>query len=199
MITLLKDPADVERAQAEEGFRRQKKGSSDVRVGLIAGDPYLGEIRRDAVRFCDGSFGLHNRHIGHPGCMAMPVIGDDVLLIRVFRHPTREWSWEFPGGAVGSDKPHVAAMREIQEEIGTKCKHLTYVGIVHPYPSLSDAVVHLYLATVIGFGRPQAEENIAEIKVVSLDDLAGMVLSGEITDAVTISCIMQAKFRGLIL
>jgi ADP-ribose diphosphatase len=194
MITILDDATDVARAQA----RHREKGCSDTRVGAIACDPYLGTIWRDAVRFCDGSVGLHNRHIGHPGCLVMPMIGNDVVLIRVFRHPTREWSWEFPGGAVGDDKPHMAAMQELREEIGAECNKLTYIGIAHPYPSFSDATTHLYLALIDGFGKPQTEENIAEIKEVSLGELSLMVVSGEITDAATLSCIMQAKFRGLI-
>src|SRR5450631_4175478 len=111
-IAILTDDHDIAAGQAEETARRKLNNqlAPDVRVGVLAADPYLGVLARDAVRFADQSLGLYNRHIGEAGCVIMPKIGDDIVLIRLFRHASRDWSWEFPGGYVApGENPDIAA------------------------------------------------------------------------------------------
>jgi len=75
-IAILTDDDDIAAAQADEAARRKlnKQLAPDVRVGVLAADPYLGMLARDAVRFADQSLGVYNRHIGEPGCVIMPKI-----------------------------------------------------------------------------------------------------------------------------
>jgi ADP-ribose diphosphatase len=200
-IAILDDDDDIAAAQAEEAARRKLNNqlALDVRVGVLAADPYLGMLARDAVRFADQSLGVYNRHIGEPGCVIMPKIGDHIVLIRIFRHATRDWAWEFPGGRISpGEDPGVTALHELEEEIGAVRSRLQPLGMVHPYPAFSGACIHLYMATVEDLGGPQIAEGIISIDRVSPARLLEMVDRGEITDASAIACILKARLRDLI-
>src|SRR5580700_8301723 len=200
-IAILTDDDDIAAAQAEEAARRKlnKQLAPDVRVGVLAADPYLGTLARDAVRFADQSLGVYNRHIGEPGCVIMPKIGDHIVLIRIFRHATRDWAWEFPGGRISpGENPDLTALHELEEEIGATGASLQALGTIHPYPAFSSTRIHLYKATIEGFGGPQIAEGILAIDTVSPVQLLEMVDTGAITDASAIACVLKAQLRGLI-
>jgi ADP-ribose pyrophosphatase len=200
-IAILTNDDDIAAAQAEEAARRKlnRQLAPDVRVGVLAADPYLGVLARDAVRFADQSLGIYNRHIGEAGCVIMPKIGDQVVLIRIFRHATRDWAWEFPGGRISpAEDPDVTALHELEEEIGAVRPRLQPLGMVHPYPAFSGTCIHLYMATIENLGRPQIAEGIISIDKVSPARLLDMVENGEITDAAAMACILKARLRGLI-
>jgi ADP-ribose pyrophosphatase len=200
-IAILTGDDDIAAAQAEEAARRKlnRQLAPDVRIGVMAADPYLGMLTRDAVRFADQSLGVYNRHIGEPGCVIMPKIGDFIVLIRIFRHATRDWAWEFPGGRISpGEDPDVTARHELEEEIGAIRPRLQALGMIHPYPAFSSARIHLYVATIEDFGEPQNAEGIISINKVSPGRLLEMVEHGEITDAAALACILKAQLRGLI-
>jgi ADP-ribose diphosphatase len=200
-IAILEGDDDIAAAQAEEAARRKlnRQVAPDVRVGVLAADPYLGMLARDAVRFADQSLGVYNRHIGEPGCVIMPKHGNHIVLIRIFRHATRDCAWEFPGGRVApGEDPDVAALHELEEEIGAIRPRLQALGTIHPYPAFSSACMHLYMATIEDFGGPQTAEGIISIDKVSPARLLEMVDKGEITDASTIACILRAQLRSFI-
>jgi ADP-ribose pyrophosphatase len=200
-IAILTHDRDIASAQIEEVARRKLNNqfAPDVRVGVLAADPYLGILTRDAVRFADQSLGVYNRHIGEPGCVIMPKIGDHFVLIRIFRHATRDWAWEFPGGRIApGEGPDTTARHELEEEIGAIRPRLQALGMVYPYPAFSSACIHLYMATIEGLGGPQIAEGIISIDRVSPERLLEMVDKEEIMDASAIACIMKAQLRGFI-
>jgi len=200
-IQILTQNDEILAAQAEEIARRKRSNqiAPDVRTGVLASDPYLGMLARDAVRFADRSTGLYNRHIGEAGCVIMPMIGNDIVLIRIFRHAARDWAWEFPGGRISpGEDPDLAAQHELEEEIGATALQMQALGTVHPYPAFSSACIHLYIAFIQHLGAPQIAEGIASIDRVTLSRLFEMVEKNEITDASALACILKARMRGFI-
>jgi ADP-ribose pyrophosphatase len=200
-VAILTDHDGITAAQAEEAARRKlnRQPAPDIRVGVLAADPYLGMLTRDAVRFADQSLGVYNRHIGEAGCVIMPKIGDHIVLIRIFRHATRDWAWEFPGGRISpGEDPGVTALHELGEEIGAIRPHIQALGTIHPYPAFSSACIHLYMATIEDLGGPQLAEGIISIEKVPPSRLLEMVENGEIMDAAALACILKARLRGLI-
>ncbi|MEH2483578.1 ADP-ribose pyrophosphatase [Nitrobacteraceae bacterium AZCC 2146] len=198
-VAILTADRDIAAAQSEEAARRtaQNLPFPDVRVGVLASDPYLGMLARDAVRFADGSLGVYNRHIGEAGCVIMPIITGSIVLIRIFRHATRDWAWEFPGGRVSpGEDPAVTARHELEEEIGAIDPVMQALGSVHPYPAFSSACIHLFTATIDQIGGPQTAEGIISVETVSPARLFEMVDNGDISDASAIACILKAKLRG---
>jgi ADP-ribose pyrophosphatase len=199
-IAILTAEGDIVAAQREEAARRISQGLSfpDVRIGVLAADPYLGSLTRDAVRFADGSLGVYNRHIGEAGCVMMPIIEGAIVLIRIFRHATRDWAWEFPGGRVSpGEDPETTARHELEEEIGAVNPVMTSLGSVFPYPAFSSSRIHLFAATIDAIGEPQRAEGIVSIERVSPARLFDMVNSGEIMDAAAIACVLKARLAGL--
>jgi ADP-ribose pyrophosphatase len=200
-IAILNDESDIVAAQAQEAARRKSNNQHfpDVRIGVLGSDPYLGVLTRDAVRFADQSLGIYNRHIGESGCVILPKIGSSIVLIRIFRHATREWAWELPGGRISpGEEPDIAALHELEEEIGALRPRLHGLGMVHPYPAFSSARIHLYVADIDGLGLPQVAEGISSIEQISSSRLFEMVRHDEITDASAIVCIMKAQLQGFI-
>ena len=200
-VAILTTDNDIMAAQSEEAARRDVQGLSfpDLRIGVLASDPYLGLLTRDAVRFADGSLGVYNRHIGEPGCVILPILAGSVVLIRIFRHATRDWAWEFPGGRVspGEDATE-AARHELEEEIGAHAPVLQSLGTIQPYPAFSSASIHLFVATIDRVGAPQVAEGIASVETVSAAHLFEMVNDGIIQDGAALACILKARLKGLI-
>ena len=71
----------------------------DLRVGVLADDPYVIALR-EAVEFPDGRFGLYSRFIVPAGMVVLPRLGADVVVMYRYRHGTRSWHYEFPRGIV---------------------------------------------------------------------------------------------------
>lgn len=70
--------------------------------GVLYRDRYL-TLLRDPVRFPDGREGTYIRSIGttaEPGCVVLPLLDGEVVLIEHFRHATRSWHWELPAASV---------------------------------------------------------------------------------------------------
>lgn len=59
----------------------------------------------------------------------LPIIGDDVILIKQYRHAFNEWFLEIPAGGINGEEPETAARRELIEETGYEADELIYRGV----------------------------------------------------------------------
>ena len=79
--------------------------------------------------------------------MVIPVLGEDFLLVRQWRHAARCLTTEFPGGVRdGDEDPAQTAARELLEETGFRAGKLTKLGSCNPNPALFCNTFHCYLA-----------------------------------------------------
>lgn len=195
---ILFDPADVRRAQADAHRLREARGMprGDLRVGVLAHDPYL-TVMREAVRFPDGTYGLYNRLLVTMGVAMLPVIDGKIVLMNRFRHGTRAWHLEIPRGcADGGGDFETDARRELAEEIGAEGVELTHLGMLHSSTGCLDETYHLYLARITAIGKPEAHEAIAELRQVPIGEVESLIASGELTDGPTLACFLRARLRG---
>jgi ADP-ribose pyrophosphatase len=115
------------------------------------------------------------------------------MLLKQFRYPTQEWSWEFPGGFVGAaESPEQAARRELVEETGLVAGELREVGRFRPIPGLSPQQTVVYLSPLDDarlHTRSPAEfvDDIEGLRVVDWLTLRRMIGSGEISDGITLT------------
>ena len=79
--------------------------------------------------------------------MVIPVLGEDFLLVRQWRHAARRITTEFPGGVRdGDEDPAETARRELLEETGFRAGKLRLLGRCSPNPALFSNTFHCYLA-----------------------------------------------------
>lgn len=197
---ILIDPTQIALAQQRARDVRSRNGMSivDLRVGLLADDPYV-RVMREAVRFPDGSLGLYNRVMVIPGVAVLPVMNGHIAVMRRFRHGTRTWHFEIPRGCVDGDSNFTAdAERELFEEIGARPKHMTGLGMLHSSTGCLNETYHLFLADIDGIGDLETHEAITEVRLLQKSEMEAMIVDGRITDGPTLVAFLRAKLAGLV-
>jgi ADP-ribose pyrophosphatase len=114
----------------------------------------------------------------------------EVVLIRQYRHGTKEVTLEIPGGIVESqDTPENAARRELLEETGFTESQLVPLGIVHPNPAFLNNRCHTYLARDVIRVKNQEQDEKEDIEVLlrPLDQIPRLIREGEITHSLVVA------------
>lgn len=122
-----------------------------------------------------------------------------VHLVGQHRFPLNRYSWELPegGGPLDID-PLASAKRELQEETGLIAREWALLSGFDISNSVTDERAVCYLAWDLqnGDAAPEPSESLT-IKRVSFKDLLEMVMSGEITDSLTIVMVLTAFAKAL--
>ena len=115
---------------------------------------------------------------------------EEVVLIRQYRHGTREVCLEIPGGLVEpADTPLSAAKRELLEETGYRGENWIDLGFVHPNPAIQDNRCHTFLALGVTQAGPQALDEKEDIEVLlrPLAEIPRLIRTGEISHALVVA------------
>jgi ADP-ribose pyrophosphatase len=173
----------------------KKAGSANasvVKSEMIYEGPVFG-LRRDEVIEPSGIRTVREV-ITHPGSVVvLPILPDKrILLIRQYRHATRQYLWELVAGRIDAgEKPKGAALREMIEETGYRVKKLRVFLDVFPTPGFLEERMYILLAEGLTAGEatPEEDERI-EAKAFTRKEVEKMIESNAICDAKTIAGVL---------
>ncbi len=95
---------------------------------------------------------------GHDAVFVVPLTTDgQIVLVRQYRVPVRDWVWEIPAGGADGETPEAAARRELAEEIGGTCARLELVTSWYGAPAMLRSRGYVFLATGVTLGESQPE------------------------------------------
>ncbi len=122
---------------------------------------------------------------------ALPILDDEVLLIKQFRAPVNSWVLELPAGKVEAGEAlEDAVRRELAEEIGYVPRKVSKMMSVYMAPGYSDEVLHIYLATDLEYvgTRPEPGELI-EVVRLKIDEVLETLMNSEVIDVKTLAAV----------
>lgn len=157
----------------------------------------------DKVRLPDGKAATRE-YVDHPGAVAVVAFRDSqtVVLVRQYRYPVGETTWEIPAGKLDAhETPRACVIRELREETGYTARRVRRLLTFWPAPAFSNERLHVYRADGLASGpmSPDDDEFI-EAKPVPFKTALAWIRSGKIRDAKTtiglLACALENRGRG---
>lgn len=159
-------------------------------------------LRIDTI--VDPTGGEHSRAVVKPnGAIGVLAIDEDdrILLVEQYRHPVGRRLIELPAGTldVPGEAPADAAARELAEEADVVAEHWESILHLLATPGYSTEVWEIFRATGLS-AVPAAERTTREAEEADMvqwwlpfDEAVDAVLSGRITDSMTVAGILAAQ------
>lgn len=123
---------------------------------------------------------------------------DRVALVGQWRYPLEAYSWEIPeGGGEATESPFEAIRRELAEEAGLAAAQWEPLCFFHPSNSSTDEEGFLFLAQGLTPNLAHHPEDDEELLLhwEPFSDCLRRVLSGELTDSLTIVALLALQAR----
>lgn len=156
------------------------------------------DLAVDRVRLPNGRE-MEVELIRHRGAAAVvPLVaavgGEEVLLVRQYRHATGGWLLEVPAGTLdGGEQPEICARREVEEETGHWAADLVELGWIWSSPGFCDEKIWLFLARGLEPTRQRLEaDEVLAVERLGLAAAVRMAARGEIHDAKSVAALLRA-------
>lgn len=123
-----------------------------------------------------------------------------IWLVGQYRYTLKEYSWEIPmGGVPFGEEILEGAQRELREETGISADKWTQLLKIHTSNCVTDEVGYCFLAEDLTLGKPQWDETEAlQVQRLPFSEALGMVMKGQITDAISVASILKlARLKDL--
>lgn len=116
-------------------------------------------------------------------------------LIGQYRYTLDEYSWEIPmGGGPLDQDPLRSAQKELEEETGIRAQEWQCIMKLHTSNSVTDEVGYVYLARNLQMGETDWDDTeLLKVKKLKLEEAYDMVMSGQITDAISVAGLLKCK------
>ncbi|MBA3434305.1 MAG: TIGR04282 family arsenosugar biosynthesis glycosyltransferase [Actinobacteria bacterium] len=175
------EPPDVRLAQSE----------------LLSGSPWRALIR-DRLEL-DGRETTYE-YLAVPRAVFVAAVTDrrELLLVRQYRHPVRDWTLEVPAGSVHDGESSLeAASRELREETGGAAREWRYLSTFYSSSAHISLRSEAWLAVGVeleGDPAPEEGENVTLVRM-PLDEAVSRARSGGFVEGQTALTILLAGER----
>lgn len=153
-------------------------------------------LRHDLARWPDGLEAEYSYLSAPSAAIIVPLLADgSTVLVRQWRHPWDENSWELPAGTLeDGEDPLAGAQRELAEEAGLRAERWDSLGTARSSAALTMRF-HLYLARDIRRvdRSPEAYEQDMIVRELPLGEAVAAALDGEIQHAASIVALVRAE------
>ena len=129
-----------------------------------------------------------------PSVMVVAVTGErKVVLVRLYRYPSGEYSYELPGGGSQGLDPQDPARRELGEGTGYSASRLRKLGNFVVYSGVSNEVCPVFLASGLqpGEAEPEKTEHLS-VQGISYRRLQTMIRRREFRDGMGLAALHLA-------
>jgi len=134
-------------------------------------------------------FEIKRAIVQHGGSAVMMPVDErkNILLVRQYRLPARQYLWELPAGRVDKGETVLqTAKRELAEETGFRARNWKKLAMFYPSPGFLAEKMTIYLATGLTEGKqaPMEDERI-QTRWFSARELDRLIEQSKIIDAKT--------------
>ena len=147
------------------------------------------DFRVDEVRLPDGRSAVRE-YLDHPGAVGIVPFLDSrtIVLVRQYRHPVGEITWELPAGKLDAgETPLACVRRELREETGYTARKISPLLDYWPTPAFANEVLHLFVAENLRSGKSATDEDeFLEATTLPFEKALRYVRSGKIKDSKTV-------------
>ncbi|MEP6978831.1 MAG: TIGR04282 family arsenosugar biosynthesis glycosyltransferase [Thermoleophilia bacterium] len=130
-----------------------------VESALLSGSPWRAVIRD---RLTANGHESEYTYLAVPRAVFVAAVTDsrEILLVRQYRHPVRDWTLEVPAGSLlDGESPADAALRELAEETGGRARELMHLTTFYSSSAHLSLRSDVFLATGVEVGEATPDEN----------------------------------------
>ena len=120
---------------------------------------------------------------------------NNVFTVTQYRYVFHRPILELPAGKLDpGEDPRTGALRELKEETGAVPESLESLGSIILSPGCFGETLHMFLARGLKMEEQQLDEDeFLNVERIPFDQLLERCLSGEITDAKTVTAVLKTK------
>jgi rSAM/selenodomain-associated transferase 1 len=166
---------------------------------LVTGSPWRAVIE-DRLLTEDGRYTGYTYLAVPRAAFIVPVTdAGELVLVRQYRHPVRDWTLEVPAGAVNDgESPLEAAERELSEEVGGSAREWRHLSTFYSCSAHVSMRSDAFLASGVALGPASHDlDEAIDIVRIPLHDALERARKGEFREGQTaLALLLAAPFLG---
>jgi ADP-ribose pyrophosphatase len=155
------------------------------------------KVRTDLVQLDSDKISTYEIVEHRPAVAIVPIDNqNNIHLVNQRRHAVNASILEIPAGLIEqNESPHVAALRELQEEIGYTSNDIRAMGSFWSSPGFTNEYLYTFVARdLVPSKLPQDEDENIMVEKIPFTNINDLIAKGTIKDAKSIAALLMAKY-----